>query len=160
MKNLCFLLLIFFAISCENENNSPETISVNNIKLSECLSEAQNSISFNTTNTNVIKGYSCLFLQAVNNRFLYIDHQHTMSSCGTEEIEIEANIKNDTIYIKEIDKGPFAWCYCWRNIEFELGPLKEKEYTLHLIGCDTSYNRDTIILGFKYSPDLYLNNCN
>lgn len=159
MKKIIYILLLFVITSCEKENNTPENISVSNIKFSECLIEDHNSSQLNVSNADINKGNSCLLIQAANNSYLYINHQHTMSCCGTEKIEIETEIKNDTIYVKEIDRGPFAWCYCWRNIEFEIGPLKTKKYTLHLIGCETSYNRDTISLGFEYSNKLYLNTC-
>jgi len=96
----------------------------------------------------------------MGNKYLEIQHQNTMFCCGTEQVEIKSEILNDTIYISETDLGPFTYCYCWHDLNFEIGPLENKAYVLQIIGCETSYNQDTILIDFQYSNNLDFSKCN
>lgn len=143
---LTFLSILIFIISCEKENGKTDKLTVKNIDFTACLND--------TTS------FSCISLQAIDNNYLQIKHQKTMFCCGTEKVDINVKIRNDTIYIQEIDLGPLTYCYCWHDIEFELGPLNNENYILYLIGCETSYDRDSILLNFQYSNNLDFTNCN
>jgi len=153
MKTKIYLTILFFlilSISCEKENDKTDKLTVKNIDFTDCLDDSKKSTS----------SLSCVALQAIADNYLQIQHQKTMFCCGTEKVDINVEIRNDTIYIQEIDLGPFTYCYCWHDLEFEIGPLNNKKYTLHLIGCETSYDRDSILVDFQYSNDLDSTNCN
>lgn len=145
MKQTIALLIMLSLLSCEKENHKTEPLNVKNINFSDCANDSSAA--------------RCLSIQAIGDSYLFIQHQKTMFCCGTDEIDINVELRNDTIYIQEIDLGPFTYCYCWHDITFELGPLNKKHYTLQIIGCETSYNRDSILIKFQYSDDLYFSIC-
>ncbi|MEN8157550.1 MAG: hypothetical protein ABFS10_11415 [Bacteroidota bacterium] len=145
MKQIVFLFLVFAFLSCEQENYITEPLNIREIGFSECDNDSTVS--------------SCLLLQAIDDSYLLINHQKTMFCCGTEEIDIRIENRNDTIVIHEIDLGPYTWCYCWHDITFKIGPFKSKQYTMQLIGCETSYNRDSILIDFQYSDNLFFLIC-
>lgn len=146
------LLIIIFIIGCEKENSNGKTeeLTIKNVSFTECKDDSQKSTA----------SFSCLTLNSKENNYLEIQHQNTMFCCGTEKVEIKTEIKNDTIFISETDLGPYTYCYCWHDLNFEIGPLEDKTYVLKIIGCETSYNRDTIIVDFQYSDNLDFSNCN
>ena len=149
---ILILGLLITVISCEKENTGSKTdkLSIKSISFTECKDDSEKSTST----------FSCLSLKAVENNYLEIQHQNTMFCCGTEQVEIKAEIKNDTILISEIDLGPFTYCYCWHDLNFEIGPLEKKTYFMQIIGCETSYNQDSILVDFQYSNNLDFSNCN
>lgn len=147
---LTILLLLIFFISCEKKTENNEVLTSKNINFTNCKSETKKK----TLST------SCLTVKAIENNFLQVRHRNTMFCCGTEEIKVDIEIKNDTISIHEIDLGPLTYCYCWHDIIFDIGPLKNKQYVLQIIGCETSYNRDSISAEFHYSNTLNFTNCN
>ncbi len=146
------LLVISFIISCEKENPNGKTekLIIKNVSFTECKDDSQKSSS----------SFSCLILNSKENNYLEIQHLNTMFCCGTKQVEIKNEIKNDTIFITETDLGPYTYCYCRHDLNFEIGPLKDKSYIIKIIGCETSYNRDTIIIDFQYSDNLDFSNCN
>lgn len=155
MKNKFKILLFVFlvtTISCDKENSIEKTdkLSVKNISFTECKNDSEKSVLAS----------NCLSLNAIEDNYLEIHHQNTMFCCGTGQVEINTEIKNDTIFISEIDLGPFTYCYCFHDLIFEIGPLENKTYTMQLIGCETSYNQDSILIDFQYSNSLNFSNCN
>lgn len=144
------LFLLILSISCEKGDNITDKPTVKNIDFTNCLDDSEKSSS----------SLSCISMQAIADNYLQIQHQKTMFCCGTEKIDIKVEIRNDTIYIQEIDLGPLTYCYCFHDLEFEIGPLNRNNYTLQLIGCETSYERDSILINFQYSNDLNFTNCN
>ncbi|HOD26167.1 MAG: hypothetical protein ACOX59_06640 [Bacteroidales bacterium] len=166
MKTTIYLTILFsliFLTSCEKENDktdSPtvkktihfdgktDSLKVKKIIYSDCLDDSKNSVST----------LSCVTLQAIAGNHLQIQRQ-TMFCCGTEKVDISVEIRHDTIHVQEIDLGPFSYCYCWHNLEYQIGPLNTQNYTLQLIGCETSYDRDSILVNFEYAEDLYFTNC-
>jgi hypothetical protein len=146
------LLVIFFILGCEKENPNGKTkeLTIKNLSFTDCKDNSQKSSST----------FSCLNLNSKENNYLEIQHLNTMFCCGTKQVEIKNEIKNDTIFITETDLGPYTYCYCRHDLFFEIGPLEDKSYVLKIIGCETSYNRDTIIINFQYSNNLDFSNCN
>jgi hypothetical protein len=153
MKNkIKILIILLFFISCEEEDTTGKVdkLSINNISFTECKDDPKKSTST----------FSCLSLKATENNFLKVQHQNSMFCCGTEEVRIKAEIKYDTIFISEVDLGPLTYCYCWHDLYFEIGPLENKNYVMQIIGCETSYNQDSIMVDFQYSNELNFSNCN
>ncbi|MGM0407864.1 MAG: hypothetical protein ACQERU_07755 [Bacteroidota bacterium] len=146
---LGILSFMIFILSCKKINDSVTEPIVKSLTFTDCLTGSYQS----TPNP------SCLILQAIEGNYLQIQHQKTMFCCGTEQIDIITEIKEDTIYIEEVDLGPFTYCYCWHDIDFTIGPLDHKSYTFQLLGCETSYYRDSILMNFQYADDFYFSNC-
>jgi hypothetical protein len=148
---LLVLALLIISISCKKENSNGKTdkLLIKNISFTECLNDSKKSAS----------SLSCFSLKAIENKYLEIQQQNTMFCCGTEKVEIKTEIKNDTIFISEIDLGPFTYCYCWHDLNFEIGPLENKTYVMQIIGCETSYDQDSILIEFQYSNNLDFSNC-
>lgn len=138
------LFLLILSISCEKGDNKTEQPTVKNIDFTNCLDDSERSSS----------SISCISMQAIADNYLHIQHQNSMFCCGTEKIDINVEIRNDTIFIREIDLGPFTYCYCFHDLGFNIGPLNRIKYNLQLIGCETSYERDSISVNFQYSNDL------
>ena len=134
------LLIMISIIGCEKGNSKviTEEFTIKNVIFTKCKDDSKKSFD----------SFSCLILNSKEKNYLEIQHQNTMFCCGTENIEIKTEIKNDTICISETDLGPYTYCYCWHDLNFEIGPLEEKTYVLQIIGCETSYNQDTIIVDF------------
>lgn len=148
--NLAFLSLLLFMVSCETEFIKTEIFTVKNTDFTACLDNSKKLES----------NISSLSMQAIKDNYLKIQHHNTMFCCGTENVEINCEIRNDSIFIEEIDLGPYTYCYCLHDLEFEIGPLNKSNYTLQLIGCETSYDRDTILLNFQYTNDFYYTDSN
>jgi hypothetical protein len=148
MKTVIYLTILFFLIlyaSCEKENDKTE-LNVKNIKFSDCLNETKKSSS----------NFSCLIIQAVDDDYIQIYHHNSVFCCGSEEIDVNFELIGDTLFINEKDLGPFTYCFCNHDVEFKIGPLKEKSYNLKLVDA---YKKDSLFINFKYSNDLNFTNC-
>jgi len=136
-------------IGCEKENSNskPEELTIKNISFTDCVDNSMKST----------KSFSCLNLKAVDDDYLQIQHFNSIFCCGTEQLEINFELKEDTIFIQEVDLGPHTYCFCNHDLEFKIGPLQKGTYSLKLVD---SYKKDSIFITFDFSDALNFNNCN
>jgi hypothetical protein len=144
--NLIFLSLLFIAISCEKKSES-DKIAIKKINFTDCTANTVKSTS----------SVSCLSIQSVDHNFLKIKHYNALFSCGSEDFDIQSEFNSDSITLKEIDLGPYTYCFCPHDVEFEIGPLENMIYRLKLID---PYKQDSIIMDFLYSDILNIDYCN
>jgi hypothetical protein len=143
------LSLIFLTSSCDKDFK-PNKLEVKNINFSNCLNNSEKLSS----------NLSCLSIQFTDDDSLKIKHYNSEFCCGTEKLDIQCTLRNDSIIIKEIDLGPFTYCFCKHDIDFEIGPLAYGVYNMQLIESEHSYKRDTFLIKFSYTDTLNILTCN
>lgn len=143
--------VIVILTACENESADgeraiivPSEILIDGILFSECIPE-QKSTSSNAS----------ISLKYTDNGMVKVNLKNTEFCCGTETIQIEDTIEGNQIVIDLIDEGPFTYCFCFHDVDFELGKfILEGRYQLLYIESMNSYSRDTFNIEFNYNSSL------
>jgi hypothetical protein len=139
------LFLSFCFIGCtENEPSIEKPIETSATSFTGCKTDLKSEGNDFPALRLSGKPDGILLVQAINTEFC----------CGTDSISLKKTIADNEIGIEIVDEGPFTWCYCLHNIEFELETLKEEVYELTLIESEHAYSRDTFRVRFRYSPEL------
>jgi len=144
---LFFIMLALLASSCNNfivVKRDP-TVLDSTIMLSGCVS-GQAWPSVRTASMHLTG-------QAQN--FILLEAYGTETCTGTESVSIKDSLSNNSIFLEVIDKGPFTYSYCHRNLQFWVGPFEsDAMYTIHFIESKHSYFRDTLTHTFTYSQNI------
>ncbi len=114
MKNkiVFILFLLLTVISCNKVNE----ISVSDIEKSECKTDKDviiEKINFKYINDNTVT----------------VTHSDVFFNCCVEEIKINTDIGENTITIKENEKGALCNCVCPYDVNFNMNGLETKDYT-------------------------------
>jgi hypothetical protein len=102
---------------------------------------------------------TCLSIETVNNEYIQFNHANAESCCDSEQITINYEVSNDTLYVQEIDQGPFTYCFCGRDINFSLGPFPQGAYVIQVIESETSYYQDTFLISFQHGNNANETSC-
>lgn len=137
-----FLILLF--VSCEKEESPQKEIDTSSILFTDCNTGTK-STDNNTPKVRLI---------GLANGKLTIKMINTEFCCGTDSISVDKTFDENKIIIEIIDNGPFSWCYCPHDLEFDLTSLENKDYVITLIESEHSYSRDTFLIQFLYSEHL------
>lgn len=150
MKQILYLFLsgIVLFISCNKETDLSvkEEVSVNVLEFSsECkdVIKSANLLDYRVT------------IQSNSENYLEIVHQGSETCCETDSIKIDYKISGDSLLIKEIDMGPYTYCYCPHDIKFKIGPLKYEKYKIVMIESESSYHRDTIRFEYNHAENSH-----
>lgn len=138
-------LLIFLLFGCEKDESTKKiNIDTSTISFTDCNTDKEPT----DNNTPSIR----LIGQA--NGILTVKMLNTEFCCGTDSVSIAKTIDESKLKFEIIDNGPFSYCYCPHDLQFNITSLENKEYELTLIESVNSYYRDTFIIQFKYSKQL------
>lgn len=147
MKQILYLFIsgILLFISCNKENDPSDKKEIS-VTILEFSSECK----------NVIKSAKLLNyrvnIKSNSENYLEIVHEGSETCCGTDSIKIDCKISGDSLLIREIDLGPYTYCYCPHDIKFKIGPFNYEKYKIVMIESESSYHRDTI--RFEYNHAL------
>ncbi len=131
----CILLTGF---SCEKEDdnnqnpsgNPPAELKITDITLNRCNDSIDNtSIHLKTIDDNNLK-------------VIHYGAEFCCSDTGKADIDLTEN--NDTIKLKEIDLGPYTYCFCKRKLEFTLSGIDYGELNFTIVESEHAYQRDTL----------------
>jgi hypothetical protein len=139
------MLIAASLASCENtedkKNNSSATII--SLSFTEC----------NTSVKSTEENNPSLVLTKVN-EYLQVKALNTEFCCGADSISVFDSLNNSVIVVEIIDNGPHTHCFCPRDVEFLIGPLKNETYSLLFIESEHSYERDTFGYTFDFSQNI------
>lgn len=136
-------ILIFLFLGCEKEE-SIKKVNIDTLSFTDCI------ISTKSTDNNAP---SIRLIGEADDKFT-VKMMNTEFCCGTDSVSIDKTIEENKLNIEIIDNGPFSYCYCPHDFEFNLTSLDNKVYELTLIESEHSYSRDTFLIQFDYSEQL------
>ncbi len=116
------------------------------------------SVCLNNTKSNQTDS-PCLTVETINNSYFQFAHTGSETSCESELITISYRISHDTILIEEKDEGPYAYCFCPRNISYVLGPFPNNEYVIQVVESQSSYQRDTFTINYQKAINFKETKC-
>lgn len=138
-------ILIICSIGCDkNESTTDKDIKTISITFTDCNSNTKSTDNYIPSLRLIGQSGDKLLIKLINTEFC----------CGTDSISLSKDIVDNKIGIEIIDNGPFSYCYCPHDLEFEIGPLDYDDYDLTLIESVHAYSRDTFYVHFKYSQQL------
>jgi len=139
------IILIVLLFGCEKEESAKKgIIDTSSISFTGCNTDTK-STDINTPSIRLVgQTNGKLIVKMINTEFC----------CGTDSVSIGKTIDDNKLNIEIIDNGPFSYCYCPHDLEFNLTSLDNKVYELTLIESEHSYSRDTFLVQFKYSEHL------
>ena len=139
------IISIFLLLGCEKEESVKKVnFDILSISFSECNTGTK------STNNNAP---SIRLIGQVGGK-LTVKMINTEFCCGTDSVSIGKTIEDNKLSIKIIDNGPFSYCFCPHDLEFNLTSLDNKVYEMTLIESEHSYSRDTFLIQFEYSEQL------
>ncbi len=142
---LMTIILITFFFGCEKEESTKKgNIDTFSISFSDCITGTKSTDS-NAPSIRIIG-------QA--NGKLTVKLMNTEFCCGTDSVSLNNTSTDNKINIEIIDNGPFTYCYCPHDLEFNLTSLESKLYELTLVESEHAYSRDTFLIRFDYSENL------
>jgi hypothetical protein len=135
MKNLFDRFLLFgmicvlFIPACNNEdpkncNCDDQNYTAQFISMSDCKSGAK-STQCNTSETCVEFSYD----PATGN--LLITHLNAAFNCCPDSVNLNFQLRNDTIFIAETEESSLCNCDCLYDLDFKLSSIEAKEYVLN-----------------------------
>lgn len=139
------IILIVLLFGCEKDESAKKgNIDTSSISFTDCNTGTK-STDNNTPSIRLIgQADGKLIVKMINTEFC----------CGTDSISLNKTVNDNKISIEIIDNGPFTYCYCPHDLEFDLTSLDSKIYELTLIESEHAYSRDTFLVQFEYSEHL------
>ena len=122
-----FFSMLLLCISCENkEDEDPQYgIPINN---HGCNEHKTNKSSGDLPDT-----LSCIsYNYDTNKNQLNIEHKNTVFNCCVDLLLYNEQIKNDTIFIKEMEHNGQCNCLCLYDIEMKVENIKTQKYILKI----------------------------
>ena len=138
-------IIVVLFIGCEKESvTNDHDITASLLNFTDCNYNTKSSKNYIPSVRLIGKGEGVLLVQLENTEFC----------CGTDSVSLSKIISNNAIEIEIIDNGPYTYCYCPHNLDFEIGSLLNQHYELTIIESETAYSRDTFCIDFTYSQNL------
>ncbi len=135
---ITFTIILF---GCEKENDNNQDISdlkITDLTLSSCIDSVDNTR---------------LHLKMIDDNKLKVIHYGAEFCCSdTGKADVELTKNNDVINLKEIDLGPYTYCFCKHNLEFTISGIDYGKQEFKIIESEHAYQRDT----FEFHLDISL----
>ena len=144
-KALTVIIISFTIIllSCEKDkdnNQNPLELKITDINLSNCIDSIDNPR---------------LHLKMIDDNKLKITHYGAEFCCSdTGKADVELTKINDEINLKEIDLGPYTYCFCKHNLEFTISGIDYGKQKFKIIESEHAYQRDTCEFYIDLSPSI------
>ena len=115
-------LILMISFSCSNSGN--EDLSVRITDMSACVAETQNVDS--------AKGLSSSSYHWISSGKMELKRNNVQLGCGSETVEIEAEIDDNKIKITEKPIAEKGACVCLRNYRVEIDNIPEGDYLVEV----------------------------
>lgn len=109
-------------------------------------------------NANILKSASekeaCVILQTVESNYLEIQHFDAVFNCVFDSLDIDYNVGDNVINVKEIHINPDAYCTCQYDIKYKIGPLEYGTYSINIL--DESLNQNEVSFDFEFTENTQM----
>ena len=134
------MLFIFVIAACENEQEPiPGKLIVTDKKHTDCKSFK----SFTSPKQD------CVEYRTIDSNYLKINRVNVAFNCCIDDVNIKSSVDQNniiTILETEVCSSPCD-CNCLYDLEYTIGPLEYKVYTLRII----EEYADTMVIEFEFS---------
>ena len=131
--------IIFLSCERDNDNNqNPLELKITDINLSNCIDSIDSPR---------------LHLKMIDDNKLKITHYGAEFCCSdTGKADVELTENNDIINLKEIDLGPYTYCFCKHNLDFTISGIDYGKQKFKIIESEHAYQQDTFEFNIDISP--------
>ena len=131
MKNFIKLLVVILPILFSCSTNTDVIQQDIDTKLYANFTKCLNEISIMKVETDTVPMTKIEW--QYDNNILSIQHKNAGFNCCFDKIEIDVEILDNKINIKETDIGDKCFCNCPRDIDFQIKSISQGTYTFNVI---------------------------
>ena len=122
------LLLLTAGAGCEKEKtNEMQLRDFSYVGCKENIDKTKQSFS-----ESILKNQECIEYRAIEDGYLHIKHINAQFNCCPDTIKVNFSTGNNGFVITEDEQNPKCNCFCNYDLEYSIGPLSSKEYTIFI----------------------------
>lgn len=122
------LFLLLGATGCEKEKTSEMRLrDFSYVGCKENTDKTKQSFS-----ESILKNQEYIEYRAIEDSYLHIKHINAQFNCCPDTIKVNFSTDNNRFVITEDEQNPKCNCFCNYDLEYSIGPLSSKEYTIFI----------------------------
>lgn len=122
------LLLLIGGMGCgKEETNEVRLRDFSYVGCKENTDKTKQSFS-----ESIFKNQEYIEYRAIEDGYLHIKHINAQFNCCPDTIKVNFSTENNGFVITEDEQNPKCNCFCNYDLEYNIGPLLSKEYTIFI----------------------------
>ncbi len=120
------LILLIGGVRCEKEKIN--TIQLRDFSYTGC--KGNSDMTKQSVSEAIFKDQEYIEYMAIEDGYLHIKHINAQFNCCPDTIMVNFSVDNNSVVITEDEQIPKCNCFCDYDLEYNIGPLSSKKYTI------------------------------
>ena len=120
------MLFLFEAVGCEKKKTSEIQL----IDFSYFGCKDNSDMTKQSISESLLIDQEYIEHMAIEDGYLHIKHINAQFNCCPDTIMVNFSVDNNGVVITEDEQIPKCNCFCYYDLEYNIGPLSPKKYTI------------------------------